>query len=171
MILDFERIAGQEEGISADETCHVRDLQGEESAVRCRLDVMIRRSGDLYYVTVDIQGTFETFCHKCLDPVNHRLETSFDLVVQRGGANKAEEFAAGMEEYIYLPQGTHELSLDAHVYENLIVSIPMQILCNDDCKGLCAECGINLNTETCNCVREADYRWNVLNKLKNRYDR
>ncbi|MBI4720791.1 MAG: DUF177 domain-containing protein [Chitinivibrionia bacterium] len=171
MIIDFEKLTGTEDGLSADETFHVRDFQGEENAVPCRLDIMVRRSGDLYYLTVDILGALATFCHKCLDPVHHRLETSFDLVVQRGGANKAEEFEEALEEYVYLPAGKHELSLDAHIYENLIVSIPMQILCRDDCKGLCTECGVNLNLETCNCVRETDHRRHILHKLKNRYDR
>jgi uncharacterized metal-binding protein YceD (DUF177 family) len=171
MIIDFEQLTGLEAGIAADETFDFQDFQGAENAIRSHIDVMIRRNGDLYYLTVDVSGTFDTFCHKCLDPVKHRLETSFDLVVQRGGADRAEEFAEGLEEFVYLPPGKHELSLDAQVYENLILSIPMRILCRDDCKGLCAECGVNLNIEACACDHEVDHRWSALNKLKDRYDR
>ena len=39
--------------------------------------------------------------------------------------------------------------------EQLYLALPMKPLCREDCRGLCAECGANLNLTTCGCAR----RW------------
>jgi uncharacterized protein len=43
----------------------------------------------------------------------------------------------------------------------------MQILCRDDCKGLCPQCGVNRNHKSCECGGTSDPRWDALRKLKN----
>jgi uncharacterized protein len=170
MIIDFEKLSGSAPVVSGDETYGFRDYQGDESSIKCHLEVTLRCAGEIYYLNVDVTGTFDTFCHKCLEPVPYRLETSFDLMVQLGGANRSEEYESSIEEYIYVPKDKHELSLDTQVYENLIMNLPMQIFCSEDCKGLCTECGVNLNVESCNCVREGDIRWSALNKFRNKFN-
>ncbi len=44
------------------------------------------------------------------------------------------------------------LEVDDIIKENLILSIPMKLLCKDDCKGLCYICGNDLNDKKCNCI-------------------
>jgi uncharacterized protein len=47
------------------------------------------------------------------------------------------------------------------------LSIPLKVLCKDDCKGLCPRCGINLNDTSCSCdTTDTDPRWAPLSKLK-----
>ncbi len=46
------------------------------------------------------------------------------------------------------------------VYDQICLNLPLKHLCMDDCQGLCPECGINLNKETCDCesnVAESSY--------------
>jgi uncharacterized protein len=46
--------------------------------------------------------------------------------------------------------------------------VPTQVLCRDDCKGLCAKCGANLNLADCDCEdKEIDPRWAELKRLAN----
>ena len=57
------------------------------------------------------------------------------------------------------------LDLDEIVENNIISMLPIKRLCNEDCKGLCHQCGINLNHNTCKCeIEDVDPR---LAKLKN----
>jgi uncharacterized protein len=50
--------------------------------------------------------------------------------------------------------------------EELVLALPSRILCADDCKGLCAACGADLNDTTCDCHDErTDPRWDVLRQL------
>lgn len=44
-----------------------------------------------------------------------------------------------------------ELDIFPWVYEELMLQLPMNIRCTDDCKGLCQQCGKNRNFETCDC--------------------
>jgi uncharacterized protein len=49
----------------------------------------------------------------------------------------------------------HELDLQEVVRQDLILALPMQALCSDACRGLCPECGQNLNGEPCEHVGQA----------------
>ena len=54
--------------------------------------------------------------------------------------------------YIQLQDG--RLDLDQLVYDDILLNLPGKILCEEDCKGLCAVCGINLNQGNCECAAE-----------------
>lgn len=43
------------------------------------------------------------------------------------------------------------VDLGEEIRQEMIMSNPARILCRDDCKGICAKCGANLNTEKCKC--------------------
>lgn len=61
-----------------------------------------------------------------------------------------------------------KLDLDELVYSEVIVSLPMKHLCKDDCKGICAKCGKNLNEGKCDCPeKEIDPRLSALAELLN----
>jgi uncharacterized protein len=60
----------------------------------------------------------------------------------------------------------HMLDLTEAVRQYIILSMPMQPLCQADCAGLCPVCGQNLNVQPCRCaVDDTDPRWAVLQKL------
>lgn len=67
------------------------------------------------------------------------------------------------DEYIVL--GSSMLDLDALIWEDVILSLPMQWLCKPDCKGLCPMCGADLNRSECGCKRPGDPRFDILEKL------
>lgn len=53
----------------------------------------------------------------------------------------------------------NEVDVDELVLEQLELSIPGRILCSESCKGLCPECGINLNHESCSCAENRTASW------------
>lgn len=60
-----------------------------------------------------------------------------------------------------------KIDLREEICEYLLLAVPMKNLCNEDCKGLCVSCGINLNEASCNCSQaETDSVWEPLKKLK-----
>ena len=164
MIVDLDQLASDEERLSGRQVISFEDVAGEENRIDCSIELYIRRVAETYYIHVDAAGSLETACHRCLAPTTLPLGPSFDLVVQRAstrGAGPAE-----YEDLIYLPQGESELVLDQHIYENLLVNIPIQIVCDEGCKGLCSGCGVNLNQGECICTPAADTRWDALKKIK-----
>jgi uncharacterized protein len=60
-----------------------------------------------------------------------------------------------------------KIDLTDLVREQILLDLPTQILCQEDCKGLCQKCGANLNEVNCNCEEnEIDPRWSALKNLK-----
>lgn len=59
------------------------------------------------------------------------------------------------------------IDIDELIRENLILALPFKLLCQEDCKGLCPQCGANLNKTTCDCppIETGDPRMAQLKKL------
>jgi uncharacterized protein len=81
----------------------------------------------------------------------------------------------GSEENVELQPGDldtdelegYQLDLTQLVREQILLNVPEQIYCTEDCKGLCEKCGGNLNLVDCNCKdEEIDPRWEALKNLK-----
>jgi uncharacterized protein len=64
-------------------------------------------------------------------------------------------------------QGTEEVDVTEDIREALILNLPHFPLCNENCKGLCAHCGKDLNGGPCGCRKtEEGGSWGALNNLK-----
>jgi len=58
------------------------------------------------------------------------------------------------------------IRMDEIIKQLIYLSLPMKSLCNDDCKGICPYCGVNLNNEICQCERNlTDPRFDKLKDL------
>ena len=69
----------------------------------------------------------------------------------------------------YIPFETDTINITTDIRDYALLAIPMKKLCKEDCKGLCINCGKNLNEENCSCkTDEIDPRWLPLKKLRNR---
>lgn len=85
-------------------------------------------------ILVEGQARFrrEAVCGRCLKEVNEDIENDFRL------------------NYNALSSG-EEICVDDDVREQILLEHPMRFLCSEDCKGICAGCGANLNNEKCSC--------------------
>ena len=166
MILDLAKLTSDSETTSGVEAVAYCDSVGTEHRIDCDVRVLVRKVAETYRINGDVEGRFSTTCHKCLDPTNVVVESSFEFVVQRLQRGVEGEVEVVDEDFVSLPFGQNELSLDRQIYESMIVSIPIQIYCREDCKGLCSKCGTNLNKNSCKCAAEADSRWDALKNLK-----
>ncbi len=60
-----------------------------------------------------------------------------------------------------------EIDLGGYLRETVAMSLPIKVLCQEDCKGLCPQCGVDLNLRTCSCRDNwLDPRFAVLRNLK-----
>ena len=116
-----------------------------------------------------LDATMEVSCARCLDAVTHTVNWPFDLLYRPLGVDRrAEEVAiseADTEIGYYEGDG---LLLEDVLREQVLLATPVKLVCRDDCKGLCPQCGANLNVETCNCQQPGDPRWAALSELKNK---
>jgi uncharacterized protein len=119
-------------------------------------------------VVGDAKAHLEFSCARCLAPVSHAIDTSFDLIYRPLGVDRrADEVAiteAETEIGYYQGEG---LLLEDVLREQVLLATPVRALCREDCKGLCPHCGLNLNVEQCHCEQHlSDPRWDALNEIK-----
>ena len=88
-------------------------------------------------------------CARCLEDVPTKLDLTFDLEADMSLTE--EERIRDLDECPFLHG--YNLDVDELVYGEALLNWPAQVLCKEDCKGLCPMCGQNLNLKTCNCDR------------------
>lgn len=167
MILDLDKVS-ETARLAADEVVRVRDPSGEETRVGCHIEVSVRRVGESFYLDAKVHGRYATACNRCLEPADVGIDPTFTLVIHRATRSAAPDAEWDDEDYVQVPYGTGELSLDQFIYEHVIVNMPIQVYCREDCKGLCPRCGTNLNRESCSCDEATDARWDALRRLRDK---
>ncbi len=114
--------------------------------------------------------SLEVACARCLDPVVHEVERSFDLLYRPLGIDSghAELSVTDAEAEIGYYQG-EGLLLEDTLREQVLLALPLKSICREDCKGLCPLCGKNLNEVQCSCVDEVeDPRWSALKEIRDK---
>jgi uncharacterized protein len=127
----------------------------QDGDVEARLDVSHTVSG--YAFRVRFGAALEGPCVRCLETADQRVEVDAREIDQPGGG---EELTSP-----YYDEG--HLDMRAWARDALALALPTQIVCREDCAGLCAVCGENLNRSPDHAhEREPDPRWAALRELK-----
>ncbi len=114
-----------------------------------------------------LQGLLAQECRRCLEPVTVPVEEELELLF----APMDESDDPDEETVRPLPEKAGELDLGEAIREEVVLSQSLLALCRTDCKGLCPQCGTNLNESSCQCSREeADPRWDALRALNQERD-
>lgn len=139
--------------------------------VRVRLDLVIRRREGAFDLEGEMALSGSLLCCRCLEPVPWRARESFQvtLAAQRPEAsNESEddvELAEEDLEVVYLTGD--ELDLEELAAEQVLLALPMRVVCKDECAGICPTCGGNRNVAgACHCEPQGDPRWDALRGLR-----
>ncbi|MFN7914638.1 MAG: DUF177 domain-containing protein [Vicinamibacterales bacterium] len=128
----------------------------------------IRKDKDKFHLVGRVKTTLEMPCSRCLEPFRIDVDAPFDLryqphAEQHGGGEREVE-ADDMDTAFY---ENDEIDLGQLMQEQFYLALPMKPLCQEDCKGLCPQCGTNLNRATCDCNTQwEDPRLAALKDLK-----
>jgi uncharacterized protein len=126
--------------------------------VPVRLDVSRTMGG--YALRLRFRVELDGPCMRCLEPAHRTIEVD---------AREVDQAEAGDDDELTSPYvDRNELDLRFWSRDALALALPTQIVCTDDCKGLCPLCGENLNTADPNHAHESapDPRWAKLSELK-----
>lgn len=109
-------------------------LSSEEVDIRSLLNVKARleKVNNVVIANAHIKAEFGYMCSRCLEELSSTEERSykFDFEIEPGS------------EYV---------DLGEEIRQEIILANPAKILCSKDCKGICPQCGANLNLEQCKC--------------------
>ncbi len=138
-------------------------------AVEGRAELLVEHRGpketvEDIRVRAGLRGSFELLCARCLTAVPTLLEASFDLIFRPGGVDAEFGEHAITEDETEI--GYYEksgLPLEDVVREQVLLTLPGRVLCQEACKGLCPQCGADRNAGDCGCGETAgDPRWRAL---------
>jgi uncharacterized protein len=118
-----------------------------------------------------LQARLELNCARCLEPVTRPVNREFDLLYRPQGSDAGQEEASVAQDESEVGYYTGDgLLLEDVLREQLLLAIPMKVVCSEACKGLCPQCGKNLNQGACSCERTQDSRWEALKGLKEKLE-
>lgn len=169
MIIDLASVVPRPKAIELDLGPEQLDLDLEGTELVDK--IAFRGETERVDAKVHIRGTVSTKvwidCARCLEPVENELEAAFDSIFI-DPADEPDEI-----ELALVPEQLDEsiveegrIDLKEVVREQILLALPEQTFCREDCKGLCLKCGGNRNLIDCKCEEnEIDPRWSALKDI------
>ncbi len=141
------------------------DMEEQDFSIKeISLRSTVNKGEKTVYITTTTRTQVNFVCDSCLVDFVGVLEDEFSIFY----TTDKETVKYDDEQAVQLLKPGNPIDLTNGLKENLLLAIPMKIVCSKDCKGLCLICGINLNEAKCNCKKTAvDPRWAGLEKLRN----
>jgi uncharacterized protein len=156
MLLDLNRLHGSREHFERRFEPSAFDPQDDDYRVATPVELSMdveRAGGDAFRVTGRATTRLELQCSRCLDsfevPVDANFELRYVPAVDNTGDEEREIAEDDLTTAFY-----REGSLDVidMLREQFQLALPMKPLCAEACRGLCPECGANLNRTDCGCT-------------------
>jgi len=137
--------------------------------VHYRID--ISRIADIIEVDGRLESTMALSCGRCLEhystPFTARFSLAFTRQLPDCVDEAGDEVELSADELGLTLLDADEIDLIEPLQEQVMMALPIQPLCSESCRGLCNQCGANLNIEKCDCVEPVfDTRFTALKDFK-----
>mgnify|MGYP002735142668 CR=1 FL=1 len=104
-------------------------------------------SGETVSLEATATATVTSRCSRCLE------EVTFPISAEVNAEFARQPDPDDPDQYCF---EASTLELTDAIRDALVLELPLQVFCKEDCKGLCSKCGINLNTGSCTCQEGDD---------------
>ena len=103
-------------------------------------------------MNIGVSAVIDSECARCLKPVSLEISGELGYLYYPRKAGEPDE----LDDYMTVEADLSGRVIDVmpQIQESIYTLIPTKILCREDCKGLCPECGANLNEGSCSCKRD-----------------
>lgn len=168
MIIDLESF---ERELSLDVVIPGDEIDLENESVKLlgdlKLGGSVLKGAASTVVRGHLTGDSEIACDRCLEPITRDLDIEFeDEFISKDAFLVDKEKELAPEDLIANEFDGKHIDLYETVREQILLDVPQQVFCEEDCKGLCQKCGANLNLIDCKCEKtEIDPRWAALKNL------
>jgi len=129
-------------------------------------DVRFMRSGNQINAKGYINTAVSLPCARCLEEFEFKVNSHFDVVLFPSNLVTSNNISLNDEEIEYIFYEDQKINLIKFLMEQVNLFIPYAPLCTPDCKGICVNCGINLNRGQCNCENSVNELNILFNKIK-----
>ncbi len=111
------------------------------------IQTIVDRLENIFRIKIRIRTQAKYVCDRCLIEFNRVLDEPYEQIYQIGSGTLDED-----DEVEFLPENSIEIDISKAIRDAFILARPMQLLCSESCKGLCPDCGIDLNKNSCTCT-------------------
>lgn len=153
MLLDLTRFRGSREHVARTLPPSAFDPQDEAYRVAAPVELsmmLVKAGADRFDVAGRVKTTLELECSRCLEPFTIPVDAGFELRYLPQAANAGDGEREIAEEDLataYYREGS--LDIVEMLREQFQLALPMKPLHDERCRGLCPECGANLNRTDC----------------------
>lgn len=154
MLLKVQELVARQQPIELQGTLDMAELFRDNSEYNplapMKFDLVAKAADDRILVSGQLSCDVRMQCSRCLDKFDETIAVPFEeqfRIVEDGEAELSEDDEA-------VPVTEERIDLSPYLAEELVVQLPYAPLCSEDCKGLCPECGMNLNEQSCGCNTE-----------------
>lgn len=188
MVVSIEEIRDEgldlAQAVAAGDLAKALSVEGRDTGFRVEEGLVFKVHLEKVSGGVLLEGSFDATlvapCKRCLADVKVSVPASFtlNLVPERvrrdDEAREGEDDDRGPRAGSFSLQSADEelfdgkrIDLSPILREQVLLALPMNVVCREDCLGLCSQCGQNLNEKRCGCdSRVADPRFEALKQFK-----
>ncbi len=141
---------------------------GPSQDFRCERPAEVRlthyRAGQDLFFDGTIDAALEGHCARCLGDFAVSISAPFHFMASPRDAGLGSGEDEDVDVTVYEGE---EIDVAPLVRERILLSLPTTPLCRDDCRGLCSQCGANLNDDNCGCPSDSgDPRMAIFRNLR-----
>lgn len=147
--------------------------EGDPQAGHGAAALHLYADGDHVFASGTFKGELTVACSRCIEPMKIAIDDPVRVTFMPRSEMPADDEEEGeegpevaTEDLDLFPYEGEHVDLEPLFREEFVLAIPFAPLCAETCKGLCGQCGINLNTGTCACEAPIDPRLAGLKGLK-----
>ncbi|MHC5903264.1 YceD family protein [Streptomyces sp. S6] len=157
--------------IDAPKDLGIQGVVGVPEGAPLELELRLESVMEGVLVTGTARAQAEGECVRCLEPVEFDLDAEFQEMFsypdadERGRPKQAEpdDDAEDDEDTLFIEDGLFDL--EPVLRDAVVLALPMQPVCREDCQGLCSECGVRLADDPGHHHDAVDIRWAALQEL------
>ena len=113
----------------------------------------IHKDSDRFRLVGRVRTELELPCSRCLEPFRLPIDAPFDLRYLPASAMSQDEESVVTEDDLETSYyRDDQIDVNELLREQFYLALPMKPLCGPDCRGLCTQCGTNLNIGACDCA-------------------
>ena len=128
------------------------DVDTYQVVTPVELEFDIHKDKDKFRLVGRVRTELELTCSRCVEPYRFPIDATFDQrYLPASDAATDSEIEVEQDDLETSYYENDQIDLSELMREQFYLALPMKPLCREDCRGLCPQCGTNLNTGTCDC--------------------
>ena len=125
-----------------------------EKIISVKIKGLIYQKNGMPFIEYEIIAEFTAECARCNKEAPHIIKVSGEkYIADKSDEKSPDSFESESDDY-YVTETAGVINISDFIREFLGLEVPLRYLCDEECKGLCPNCGKDLNDGECSCPKK-----------------